>query len=82
MTAETIALLGMGYAPAAGGLRARLLKDGFTEPQLLKSGLLAQRDEGPARDRFRNRLMIPICIILPLSHPPGGLFPPSRRSAQ
>ncbi|HMC78492.1 MAG TPA: DNA primase [Vicinamibacterales bacterium] len=61
MTAETIALLGMGYAPAAGGLRARLLKDGFTEPQLVKSGLLAQRDEGQARDRFRNRLMIPIC---------------------
>ena len=61
MTAETIALLGMGFAPAAGGLRARLLKEGFTEPLLLKSGLLVQRDEGPARDRFRNRLMIPIC---------------------
>jgi DNA primase len=61
MTDETVALLGMGYAPAAGGLRARLLKEGFTEPLLLKSGLLVQRDEGPARDRFRNRLMIPIC---------------------
>ena len=61
MTAETIALLGMGFAPAAGGLRARLLKEGFTEALLLKSGLLVQRDEGPARDRFRNRLMIPIC---------------------
>ncbi len=60
MTAETIALLGMGFAPAAGGLRARLLKEGFTEALLLKSGLLVQRDEGPARDRFRNRLMIPI----------------------
>jgi DNA primase len=61
MTAETIALLGIGFAPAAGGLRARLLKEGFTESLLLKSGLLVQRDEGPARDRFRNRLMIPIC---------------------
>ena len=60
MTAETIALLGMGFAPAAGGLRARLLKDGFTEALLIKSGLLVQRDEGPARDRFRNRLMMPI----------------------
>jgi DNA primase len=60
MTAETIALLGMGFAPAAGGLRARLLKEGFTEPLLLKSGLLVQRDTGPARDRFRNRLMMPI----------------------
>ena len=61
MAAETIELLGMGFAPASGGLRARLLKDGFTESLLLKSGLLVQRDEGPARDRFRNRLMIPIC---------------------
>jgi DNA primase len=61
MTAETVALLGMGYAPAAGGLRARLLKEGFSETLLVKSGLLVQRDEGPARDRFRNRLMIPIC---------------------
>jgi DNA primase len=60
MTDETIALLGMGFAPAAGGLRARLLKEGFTEALLLKSGLLVQRDAGPARDRFRNRLMIPI----------------------
>lgn len=61
MTAETIALLGVGFAPAAGGLRARLLKEGFTEALLLRSGLLVQRDEGAARDRFRNRLMIPIC---------------------
>jgi DNA primase len=61
MTAETIELLGMGFAPAQGGLRARLLKEGFAEPILLKSGLQVQRDAGPARDRFRNRLMIPIC---------------------
>jgi DNA primase len=61
MTAETIELLGMGFAPAQGGLRARLLTEGFAEPILLKSGLLVQRDTGPARDRFRNRLMIPIC---------------------
>ena len=61
MAAETVELLGMGFAPAGGGLRARLLKEGFTEGLLLKSGLLVSRDEGPARDRFRNRLMIPIC---------------------
>ena len=61
IAAGTIDLLGMGFAPAQGGLRARLLKEGFDEPVLLKSGLLAQRDAGPARDRFRNRLMIPIC---------------------
>src|SRR6185503_2686027 len=52
-------LLGMGYAPNTG-LRAHLLGAGFAEPLLLKSGLLVQREDGQARDRFRNRLMIPI----------------------
>jgi DNA primase len=60
MTAETIALLGMGFAPASGGLATRLMKEGFAEALLLKSGLVMQRDQGPPRDRFRNRLMIPI----------------------
>ena len=61
MTAETVEALGMGFAPDSGGLRQRLMKEGFGEPLLLKSGLLVQRDEGQPRDRFRNRLMIPIC---------------------
>jgi DNA primase len=58
--AETTELLGIGYAPA-GGLRARLLKDGFTDALLLRSGLVVDRGEQQPRDRFRNRLMIPIC---------------------
>ena len=49
MTAETIELLGMGFAPASGGLRARLLKDGFTEPLLLKSGLARAARRGRGR---------------------------------
>jgi len=59
MSAETIEVLGMGYAPNSG-LRAHLLAAGFTEPLLLKSGLVLQREDGQGRDRFRNRLMIPI----------------------
>lgn len=62
LTAETIAAIGAGYAPAAReALKTRLLKEGFTLPLLVRSGLLVQRDEGTAIDRFRNRLMIPIC---------------------
>ena len=62
MTDETATMLGMGYAPPGrDGLRTRLLKEGFSEAALLRSGLLVQRDDGTARDRFRNRLMIPIC---------------------
>ena len=61
MTAETIDALGMGFAPDSGGLRQRLMKEGFAEPILVRSGLVVQREDGQARDRFRNRLMIPIC---------------------
>jgi DNA primase len=42
-------------------LKARLLAQGFALPLLLQSGLVAQRDNGDTIDRFRNRLMVPIC---------------------
>ena len=61
MTPETIELLGMGFAPGSDGLRARLLKAGFDEALLIRSGLLVRREDGSTRDRFWNRLMIPIC---------------------
>src|SRR5439155_17152871 len=77
VTDETIAQLGLGYAPAArDGLKSRLLKQGFAQGVLLQSGLIVQRDGGPSTssgppraesrggevvDRFRNRLMVPIC---------------------
>jgi len=61
LSAETIELIGAGYAPASrDGLKARLLKEGFTIPLLLRAGLIVQRDEGTVVDRFRNRLIIPI----------------------
>jgi len=52
--------LGIGYAPASGGLRTRLAREGFADALLLKSGLVLQVEGGRLRDRFRNRLMIPI----------------------
>jgi DNA primase len=59
---ETIEQLGLGFAPPArDGLKAALLKHGFTQGVLLQSGLLVQRDGGEVVDRFRNRLMVPIC---------------------
>ena len=62
MSEATIEQIGFGYAPAGWeGLKTRLLRDGFSEPLLVKSGLLVRRDDGESRDRFRNRLMIPIC---------------------
>jgi DNA primase len=61
LTTETIELIGAGYAPATReGLKTRLLKEGFPPGVLIRSGLMVEREEGTAIDRFRNRLMIPI----------------------
>jgi DNA primase len=74
---QTIEQLGLGFAPnSRDGLKSRLLKQGFDEGSLVQSGLLVRRETGPSTgsgpsratsrdgevvDRFRNRLMIPIC---------------------
>src|SRR5438477_5504615 len=62
IAAQTIEQLGLGFAPSSReGLKARLLKQGFAQGLLLQSGLLVQRESGEVVDRFRNRLMVPIC---------------------
>ena len=58
----TVDALGLGFAPSGrDGLKARLIKQGFSQSVLLQSGLVVQRDNGDVVDRFRDRLMIPIC---------------------
>jgi DNA primase len=62
VTAKTIDQLAFGYAPSSRDtLNTRLLGQGFSEGLLLQSGLVLRRDSGEVIDRFRNRLMIPIC---------------------
>ncbi len=62
LTADTIAALGLGYAPAArDALRAYLDAQGFARASLVRSGLVVERDDGRLVDRFRHRVMIPIC---------------------
>ena len=61
VAATAIEQLGLGFAPNGSGLRARLNAQGFPEGLLLQSGLLIKRDNGDVIDRFRNRLMVPIC---------------------
>ena len=61
VSAAFVDRLGIGYAPASReGLKSRLLKEGFQLETLFRSGLVLQRDEGTAVDRFRNRIIIPI----------------------
>ena len=62
LTAGTIDELGLGYAPPGrDGLKSELLKEGFAETLLIQSGLLVRRETGEVVDRFRHRLMVPIC---------------------
>src|SRR6185369_3913190 len=62
VNAQAIEALGLGFAPPSRtGLKDRLLKQGFAQGLLLQSGLVLERDNRDVVDRFRNRLMIPIC---------------------
>src|SRR5262245_12228646 len=61
LSEETIALLGIGYAPTRrDGLKTRLLAAGFSAAIVARSGLVVQRDDATVLDRFRGRLIIPI----------------------
>jgi DNA primase len=58
----TSAALGLGYAPTSrDALKSALLQQGFSQAMLLRAGLVLQREDGTVVDRFRNRLIIPIC---------------------
>jgi DNA primase len=62
VSTQTIERLGLGYAPASrDGLSKVLLGQGFSQGLLTQSGLVLQRDNGERLDRFRHRLMVPIC---------------------
>jgi len=62
ITDATGEALGLGYAPnSRDALKTALLKEGFSQAVLVRAGLVVQRDDGSVIDRFRNRLMIPIC---------------------
>ena len=58
----TSTALGLGYAPTSrDALKSALLQQGFSQAMLLRAGLVLQREDGTVVDRFRNRLIIPIC---------------------
>ena len=62
VTPATSEAMNIGWAPPGrDGLRQALAQQGFGTPLLARAGLVVQRDDGSVVDRFRNRLMIPIC---------------------
>lgn len=62
VTDETIRQFGLGFASDAwDGLLTHLRKNGVTQEEALKAGLIIPRKSGSGYfDRFRNRLMFPI----------------------
>jgi DNA primase len=58
----TVERLGLGFAPSTrDALKSYLVQQGFPLALLVRGGLVVQRDGGEIIDRFRNRLIIPIC---------------------
>ncbi|HEX8229502.1 MAG TPA: DNA primase [Chloroflexia bacterium] len=61
LTTSTWELFQVGYAPESWDiLLNHLTSRGFTVQECVEAGLAAERDEGGAYDRFRNRLLFPI----------------------
>jgi DNA primase len=61
LTESTIETFGLGYAPAGyDNFLKHFTSKGFTEQDLVNSGMLSEREDGKIFDRFRNRIMIPI----------------------
>jgi len=61
---ETIKEFRLGFSPDAWEtLKNYLLGKGYTEKELVEAGLIIEKEEGGSYDRFRNRLMFPICDI-------------------
>lgn len=61
LSSETILRFQLGYSlPTGDALRTHLTGRGFTPAELVRAGLLVEREDGSTYDRFRDRLMIPI----------------------
>jgi len=59
---ETVKEFRLGFSPDAWeAIKNYLLGRGYTEKELVEAGLLIEKEEGGSYDRFRNRLMFPIC---------------------
>jgi DNA primase len=61
LTTSTWELFQVGYAPESWDiLLNHLTSKGYTVQECVDAGLVAEREEGGAYDRFRNRLLFPI----------------------
>lgn len=61
LTNETLKSFQIGFSGKFDELYHELKKQGFEESEILESGLVNRNDKGQYIDRYRNRLMFPIC---------------------
>jgi DNA primase len=57
---DTAHSFGLGFAPSGGGLLRYLHENGFSEDEVIASGVAGQADDGRLYDFFRERLIFPI----------------------
>jgi len=61
LSGQTIEAFGMGYAPKSwDAVTQHFVSKGYSEQELIESGMVSQRDAGGIYDRFRHRVMVPI----------------------
>ena len=58
---ETLKSFRIGFSGNFDELYMALKKEGFKDSEILESGLVNRNDNGKYIDRYRNRLMFPIC---------------------
>ena len=58
---ETLKAFRLGFSGKFDELYRALVKEGFKDPEILESGLVNRNENGKYIDRYRNRLMFPIC---------------------
>ena len=60
---ETLKSFKIGFSGKFDELYNELKKQGFEETEILESGLVNKNENGKYIDRYRNRLMFPICDV-------------------
>jgi DNA primase len=84
ITSDTAKAWQLGYAPDSNNaLLSHLRKASFRDNELRAGGLFGGGEDGPLRDRFRQRLMFPICNdygeVIAFS---GRVLPPNEDPAK
>ena len=64
LTPETVKVFRLGFSPDSwDAMKGHLLGKGYTEKMIMGAGLTVEKEGGGSYDRFRDRLMFPICDV-------------------